>query len=81
MESFVSDGLIEGTLDLTTTELADELVGGELTRRQGPVDRGRDARCPTGDLPRGARHGELRPARERAREISAAAVSTSTTPM
>ena len=31
MESFVSDGLIEGTLDLTTTELADELVGGELT--------------------------------------------------
>jgi uncharacterized protein (UPF0261 family) len=31
MESFVSDGLIKGTLDLTTTELADELVGGELS--------------------------------------------------
>jgi uncharacterized protein (UPF0261 family) len=31
MESFVSDGLISGTLDLTTTELADELVGGELS--------------------------------------------------
>ncbi|HEY7155936.1 MAG TPA: Tm-1-like ATP-binding domain-containing protein [Gemmataceae bacterium] len=31
MESFVSDGLIAGVLDLTTTELADELVGGILT--------------------------------------------------
>lgn len=31
MESFIRDGLIEGVLDLTTTELADELVGGELT--------------------------------------------------
>jgi uncharacterized protein (UPF0261 family) len=31
MESFVADGLIRGVLDLTTTELADELVGGVLT--------------------------------------------------
>jgi uncharacterized protein (UPF0261 family) len=31
MESFISDGLISGVLDLTTTELADELVGGELS--------------------------------------------------
>jgi uncharacterized protein (UPF0261 family) len=31
MESFVRDGLIEGVLDLTTTELADELVGGILS--------------------------------------------------
>ena len=31
MESFVSDGLISGVLDVTTTELADELVGGVLT--------------------------------------------------
>ncbi len=31
MESFITDGLIEGVLDLTTTELADELVGGILT--------------------------------------------------
>jgi uncharacterized protein (UPF0261 family) len=31
MESFVSDGLISGVLDLTTTELADELVGGVLS--------------------------------------------------
>ena len=31
MESFITDGLISGVLDLTTTELADELVGGILT--------------------------------------------------
>src|SRR5262249_8062489 len=31
MESFISDGLIRGVLDLTTTELADELVGGILS--------------------------------------------------
>lgn len=31
MESFISDGLIQGVLDLTTTELADELVGGVLS--------------------------------------------------
>ena len=31
MESFVGDGLIHGVLDLTTTELADELVGGTLS--------------------------------------------------
>lgn len=31
MESLISDGLIAGVLDLTTTELADELVGGVLS--------------------------------------------------
>lgn len=31
MESFVADGLIAGVLDITTTELADELVGGVLS--------------------------------------------------
>lgn len=31
MESFISDGLVQGVLDITTTELADELVGGILT--------------------------------------------------
>jgi uncharacterized protein (UPF0261 family) len=31
MESFLRDGLIRGVLDLTTTELADELVGGILS--------------------------------------------------
>lgn len=31
MESLIADGLIAGSLDLTTTELADELVGGILS--------------------------------------------------
>jgi len=31
MESLISDGLIAGVLDITTTELADELVGGMLS--------------------------------------------------
>jgi uncharacterized protein (UPF0261 family) len=31
MESLISDGLISGVLDITTTELADELVGGVLS--------------------------------------------------
>jgi uncharacterized protein (UPF0261 family) len=31
MEAFIADGLIAGVLDLTTTELADELVGGVLS--------------------------------------------------
>jgi uncharacterized protein (UPF0261 family) len=31
MEAFIHDGLIRGVLDITTTELADELVGGVLT--------------------------------------------------
>src|SRR5262245_35869776 len=31
MESFIKDGMIAGVLDITTTELADELVGGILS--------------------------------------------------
>jgi uncharacterized protein (UPF0261 family) len=31
MEAFIRDGLIRGVLDITTTELADELVGGILS--------------------------------------------------
>jgi uncharacterized protein (UPF0261 family) len=31
MEAFIHDGLIQGALDITTTELADELVGGVLS--------------------------------------------------
>ncbi|MFO0878807.1 MAG: Tm-1-like ATP-binding domain-containing protein [Gemmataceae bacterium] len=31
MESFIRDGLVAGVLDVTTTELADELVGGVLS--------------------------------------------------
>ncbi len=41
MESLIADGLIAGVLDITTTELADELVGGVLIGRARPADRGR----------------------------------------
>lgn len=44
MEALVRDGLISGVLDLTTTELADELVGGVLsagpTRLTAAAERG-----------------------------------------
>ena len=35
MESLIDEGLVSGVLDLTTTELADELVGGILTAGPG----------------------------------------------
>ena len=45
MESFINDGLIQGVLDITTTELADELVGGKRSggqkRHQAVVERRR----------------------------------------
>lgn len=44
MESLIRDGLIAGVLDITTTELADELVGGTLsagpTRLTAAAERG-----------------------------------------
>ena len=42
MEAFIRDGLIAGVLDITTTELADELVGGILQRGPRPPDGGGD---------------------------------------
>jgi uncharacterized protein (UPF0261 family) len=43
MESLIADGLIAGVLDITTTELADELVGGFLSA--GPDRLTAAARC------------------------------------
>jgi uncharacterized protein (UPF0261 family) len=43
MESLLADGLIAGVLDITTTELADELVGGVLSA--GPDRLTAAARC------------------------------------
>ena len=48
MESFIRDGLIQGVLDITTTELADELVGGELDGRAGSADGGGHSRRAAG---------------------------------
>ena len=79
MESFISDGLITGVLDLTTTELADELVGGVLSAGRDRLTAAGAARRAAGDFARCARHGELRPARHGARAVPGAAGSTSTT--
>lgn len=43
MESLITEGLIAGVLDITTTELADELVGGVLSA--GPDRLNAAARC------------------------------------
>jgi uncharacterized protein (UPF0261 family) len=43
MESLIEDGLVAGVLDITTTELADELVGGVLSA--GPQRLTAAARC------------------------------------
>jgi uncharacterized protein (UPF0261 family) len=43
MESLIAEGLIAGVLDMTTTELADELVGGVLSA--GPDRLNAAARC------------------------------------
>ncbi len=43
MESLIAEGLIAGVLDITTTELADELVGGVLSA--GPDRLNAAARC------------------------------------
>ena len=35
MESLIASGIVAGVLDITTTEWADELVGGMLTAGRG----------------------------------------------
>ena len=69
MEGLIRDGLIAGVLDITTTELADELVGGVLVGRAGPAHRRGAGEGAAGDLGRGAGHGQLRPARNGAGEV------------
>ena len=78
MESLIGEGLIAGVLDITTTELADEHVGGFLSA--GP-DRltAAGGRHPAGRLDRRARHGQLLRAGVGAREVQGPP-STGTTP-
>ena len=51
MEKLVDSGLIAGVLDVTTTEIADLLMGGVLQRRRGPAR----ARSPARACPMSAR--------------------------
>ena len=78
MESLIESGMVAGVLDVTTTEWADELVGGVLgagpTRLEAAARRGvpgdRRARLP--------RHGEFPSAAKPSRPSSRAALSTTT---
>ena len=66
MEKLVDSGFISGVIDITTTEVADLLMGGVLPAgedRFGAIIRTRDALCRLG---RRARHGQFRPAGHRA---------------
>ena len=56
-------------LDVTTTELADDLVGGVLSAGPGPARGGGRARAAAGRLAGRARHGQLRAARHGARAL------------
>ena len=60
MEALIRSGHIQAVADITTTEVADDLVGGVCLDRPERLHR----RCQCGDSagrePRGAGHGELR---------------------
>jgi len=46
MESLIDSGLVAGVLDITTTEWADELVGGVLTAARRALRQRRAQVCP-----------------------------------
>ena len=68
MEELIEAGYIVGSLDVTTTEFCDQVAGGVLAavpERLESAGRGGSA---AGRLARRARHGQLRPARDRCPE-------------
>ena len=65
MEALIRSGAIDGVLDVTTTELADEIGGGVLSAGPDRLDAAGAAGNPAGRLGRRARHDQLRSARDR----------------
>src|SRR5258706_1830549 len=61
MESLIAEGLIAGVLDLTTTELADELCGGFLTAGPERLTAAGEAGIPPGVLVGAPGMGEFLP--------------------
>ena len=59
MESLIDEGLIAGVLDITTTELADELVGGFLSAGPERLTAAGRAGIPHSRVDGRGRHGEL----------------------
>ena len=80
MESLIGEGLIAGVLDLTTTELADEHVGGFLSAGPDRLTAAGKAGIPQVVSTGRARHGRTSTRRSRSRRSSRTACSTSTTP-
>ena len=80
MESLIGEGLIAGVLDITTTELADELVGGFLSAGPDRLTAAGGGRHSAGRLDRRARHGQLLRASTRCPRSSRTGCSTATTP-
>ena len=69
MESLIADGLIAGVLDITTTELADELVGGVLSAGPDRLTAAGRKGMPQVISVGADRHGEFRPAGNRSVQI------------
>ena len=63
MEALMRGGFVIASLDVTTTELADDLVGGVLSAGPDRLEAAGELGDPAGRLARRARHGQLRPAR------------------
>ena len=70
MEALARGGFLAGVLDATTTELADDLVGGVLSAGPDRLEAAGRAGAAAGRLARRARHGQLRPARDACRGSS-----------
>ena len=79
MESLVADGMIAGVLDITTTELADELVGGVLSAGKDRLTAAARAGVPQ-VVSVGATDMVNFHAPKRSRSASAVENSTATTP-
>ena len=78
MEELMRAGYIAGVLDITTTELADELAGGVLSAGPTAWKRPASGRA-AGGLARGSRHGQFRRTRDGAGQSTPDAHSTATT--
>ncbi len=63
MEALMRGGFVIASLDVTTTELADDLVGGVLSAGPDRLEAAGALGDPAGRLAGCARHGQLRPAR------------------
>jgi uncharacterized protein (UPF0261 family) len=80
MEQLIEDGAFRAVLDITTTELADELVGGVMSAGPHRLEAAGRKGIPHLVCPGSNRHGEFRAEWKRCRPGFAAAISTSTTP-